>query len=492
MRRAGGDGRVVVLALASAAAVRLYLAWQNASISADGVQYVDVAAHVLAGDWVRALASFYPPGYPALVAIARPAVGDWERAGTVVSLLAGVLTLLPLAGLARLAGLEGVALAATLLGFAVSPYPARYAAAVRAEAAYGLCFVTAVYAAAAWIVRGRRGAPLAAGLATGAAYLIRPEGLGLVAPLGAAFVAAGRGRAAGLRAAAATALVAALVAAPYVLYLHADTGRWLVSRKAANVVSLGIHEATGEGDVVSQGASAGTSLGEVLRDRAGIYARKLLVDSVRTFWAFAECLHFVYLPFVLGGIALADRRRRGVDRLLHAVVWFYVAVFALTYVDRRFYTALVPLALVWGGSGFAWAWARLAARRREWALGFAAVTTVVVLAKSLRVSDSTGYVRVLGREIARADPARPLVAARDLRVAFYAHGRRARVAFPVGAPALRVLAAEGAWLVALDGDLAPAARALAAAPGTGVTLVRSVPASRGKRTARLYRLRAAD
>jgi hypothetical protein len=481
MRRASGDGRVVALALASAALVRLYLAWQNASISADGVQYVGVAAQLLAGEWRHALASFYPPGYPALVATAYPWVGDWERAGTVV------LTVVPLAALARLAGLEGAAFAAALVGFAVSPYPARYAAAVRAEGAYGLCFITAVWAAAVWIVRGRRGAPLGAGLATGAAYLIRPEGLGLVAPLGAAFLAAGRGRAAGLRAAAATALAAALVAAPYVLYLRADTGRWLVSRKAANVVSLGIHEAIGEGEVVSQGASAETPLGQVL---GGDYARKLLVDSVRTFSAFAECLHFVYLPFVLGGIALAARRRRAVDRLLHAVVWFYVAVFALTYVDRRFYTALVPLALVWGGSGFAWAWERLLARRRAWAIGFAAAVTVAVLAKSLRVSDSTGYVRVLGREIARADPDRPLVAARDLRVAFYARGRRARVAFPLGAQALRSLAAEGAWLVALDGDLAPAARALATAPGTGVTLVRSVPASRGKRTARLYRLRA--
>jgi len=475
-------GRVVLLALACALGLRLWLVHRAEVISVDGVQYLEVAQLLRAGAWQRALRSFYPPGYPLAIAAVEPLAGGWERAGLAVSVAAGTLAVAPLAGIARLVGLDGVALAAALLGLALAPYPARYAADVRSEALYGLLLLAAVWAAAAALARSRRTAPMLGGLAIGLAYLVRPEGLLLVLPLGGGLAAARRGRAA-----AALALVAAVVAAPYVLYLRADTGRWIVSRKAANVLSLGIRAGSGEGVVVSQGDSDRTGLVAVVRANPRAFAKKLLVDSGRTFAAFADCLFVAYVPFLLVGFVRVRRRAPAVGRLLHAVTWFYVALFALTYVDRRFYAGLVGPAMVWCGDGFAWLWERLARRGRAAQLGAAAALAALAVGKALGASEAAAWVRELGGEIAREGGPRQAIAARDLRVAYYAGGRTVEVPFPIDGAHLAALLDGGAgWLVVLDGDLAPDGAATLA---RRAVRVRRVPLSKG-RTADLYRLPA--
>lgn len=450
-------------------------------ISADGVQYLEAAHLLRAGAWRRALGSFYPPGYPAVIAAVEPIVGGWERAGRAVSVIAGALAVVPLAGLAALAGLDDGALAAALFGLALAPYPARYAADVRSEALYGLLLLLAVSAAAAALVRGRRLAPVLAGLAVGSAYLVRPEGLVAVLPLGAVLATAGR------RGAAAALVVAAvLVAAPYVLYLHGDTQRWILSRKTANVLSLGIRAASGEGAVVSQAESDRTGLLAVVRARPGAFAKKLLVDSGRTFVAFADCLFVAFVPFFVAGLVRGRARAPAVERLLHAVVWSYVALFALTYVDRRFYAGVVGLAMVWCGDGFAPLWERLGRRTRAGARAAAAALALLAVGKALGASEAAGWVRVAGREIARRGGLHQTIAARDLRVAYYAGGRRVEVPFPVDAAHMSALCAGRAdWLVVLDGDVLPEAAASLARCGARV---HRVPLSKG-RTADVYRLR---
>src|SRR5579875_3589450 len=165
--------RAVLLALGCALALRLGVAARGEVISADGVQYLEAAHLLRAGAWQRALASFYPPGYPAVVAAVEPVVGGWERAGRAVSVIAGALGVVPLAGIAELAGLDDVAFAAALFGFALAPYPARYAADVRSEAFYGVLLLLAVWAAAVALLGGGRLAPVLAGLARGSASCCR-------------------------------------------------------------------------------------------------------------------------------------------------------------------------------------------------------------------------------------------------------------------------------------------------------------------------------
>jgi hypothetical protein len=489
------EARALAAAVIAGAAVRVWQAARTACINPDGVDYIEAARHFHHGEWTAGLASFYPPGYPLAIAAAYPLAGDWEAAGTAVSLVASLLTFAPLAGLLRLCRVPPAAFAAALAGFALSPYPARFAAMVRSEALYGLLLATAVWAVARHLAGGRRALLAAGGAAIGLAYLVRPEGLGLAAAACAALVLgareAGRSRGAALASCALVLVATLAVAAPYAAYLRADTGRWLLSRKAANVVSLGIQTATGEGTVIAPGESDRAPLARVLAERRGALAEKLLVDAPLTFVVFADCLYWAYVPFLLIGIAVARRRHpRPLDRLLHLGVWLYVAIFALVFVNRRFYAGLVPFALVWCGTGYAWLRERLAERGgRRLAIALAALALAAILPKAVRVPSTDAHPRLLGEEIARRAAGEPRVAARANQVAFYAGGRREDAAFPIDRERLAAWLADGpVWLVVREVDLTPEAHALLAA-SPAATLVATVPTKEGA-PARLYRIDA--
>lgn len=460
--------RGLVLAAATLAVlVRGDLVLRRETISVDGVQYVAAARQFGAGAWRRGLASFYPPGYPLAIAAVTRLAGDAERAGLLVSAVSGVAAVWPLAALGVRAGLSTVGLGATLVGFAVSPYPARYAATVRSEALYGLLLLLAVWAVVAARDAQRTRLAAGGGVAVAAAYLVRPEGLFLALPLAAVLRQP--------RLVAVFVLAAGLGAAPYVAYLRHDTGRWLVSRKAANVLSLGIHESVGAGEVVSQHESDSVPLGRVLMESRGVLARKLAHDGLKTFASFAECLHFVYLPFVLLGLWQLGRTPGTVWRATHAVVWFYVAFFAAVYVDRRFYNGIVPLALLWGGVGAATARARWLPDRRGATAIAGTVLAATILAKTLYVRDAAAWVRAAGAAVRRAGGSGQRIAAADLRVSYYAGGWPVDVQFPLGAAALSgVMDGPARWLVVRDRDVEPGLLPQVATL-SGLTLVATLP-----------------
>lgn len=449
---------VVLLAAASLTlALRLYLASAGICLSVDGIRYLQAATEIAQGNWKGALSSFYPPGYPAAIAGARLLTGDFETAAVALSITSSLLLLLPLAALVEEARVGSLASAATLLGMALSPYPARYAATVRSEALYALLFLLAVWLAS--LSRSGRcvGALRLSGVVAGFSYLVRPEGLALALPLGLAATRV-NGRVQGtwiskLWEASQPLVLAIVIALPYIYYLRADTGHLILSRKTANVLSLGIREATGQGAVITQEESARTRLVEVLRERIRLLPRKLAIDLIRTFAAFAECLHFVFVPFLLIGIVECRRRRLALDRFLHAVVWFYLGFFALVFVNRRFYAALVPLAMIWCGVGFEVSYRWLQRRYGVKVAGaMAALTCALILAKGVRVSSCEPYLKAFAARIAGG--AGEVVVASDPRIAFFAGRPEAPASFPVRTAALAHLLTQGhAWLAVRDEDL---------------------------------------
>lgn len=484
------DTAVLLAALATAALLGWYLAAHVDCINSDGVQYITIARHLYRGEWWQGLANYFPPGYPLVIAAAHVVIDDWERAGTVVSYAAGLLTFAPLVGLARLLPLGRHERAALMFGYALCPYPARYASQVRSEALYGLVLLTAVWLVARFLAGGSRRLPAVAGLLIGFAYLIRPEGLGLIFPLGAAVAlsirAVGRGYGQALREAAVAAAAAALVAAPYVLYLRVDTGRWLASRKVGMVLTTALKERTGEGTIVGMEESQDQSLVELIAAHPSALAHKVAIDSGLTLVAFSEALYYAYVPFLLLGIVIA---RRGYDSranlLLHSVVWFYVFAMALLYVNRRYYTPLVPLAMIWCAIGFAWSWRRLREWRREAATALLVITVAAILAKALRIPGEDLFPRRFGEEIARAGSSGALVIAPVAQVAFYAGGRDLRAALPIDRERLEHwTSGGGAWLVVREGDLTPEAQAfLDHSPD-----IELVATAEEKKNPRLYRL----
>ena len=223
-------GSIIVLLV-----IRL-VAWYNtAIISRDSILYVELARDWLSGMPSKALHHPYHPLYPFLIALFSKVTGfSLEHSGIGVSIAASALTLPALVILFRNYA-RRVILFLALLFFCVSPYLVRYTADILTEPLY-LCLVawSAAFFVLAVKSRGVKwGFFFLGGLFVGAAYLTRPEGLvvGVAGGIWLFFFY----RDVPLKKAAAALVFLMLgwviVGAPYVFYLHKDTGAWLLTRK---------------------------------------------------------------------------------------------------------------------------------------------------------------------------------------------------------------------------------------------------------------------
>ncbi len=214
--------------------MRAGAALRTAAIFNDGPSFLRVAGLFHQGEWSAALSHHYHPLYPFLVSLVARLTGGFESAGVVLSVVAGALGVLALHAFLRRAFDARVAWVGGML-FAVHPYAAIFSADVQSEGLYFTVFLATV--AGLWRAVTERSVPWAAvsGALAGVAYWIRPEGLGLAA-VGGAFAALrlfqGRWTVPFFaRWGAALALGAIVVAAPYVIHLHEETGEWMLTQK---------------------------------------------------------------------------------------------------------------------------------------------------------------------------------------------------------------------------------------------------------------------
>jgi hypothetical protein len=231
-----------------AAGVRAW-SWQRAPLLFnDGPVFLGLAQLIDAGLWGQALAHPFHPLYPAAIRLVHGLVPGWERAAVTVSVLAGAMAVPLLFGLVRRVLDRGTAwLAATAL--AVHPYAVVHAGDVQSDGLYLVLFLAAVLVQWRALTSRRAAGALAAGALAGAAYLVRPEGIG-VAVVGALAACAGLGGGGPgafpwrRRLAWVSALLGgvALVASPYLLALHARNGAWMLTQKksAARLAGLDV------------------------------------------------------------------------------------------------------------------------------------------------------------------------------------------------------------------------------------------------------------
>ncbi len=245
---------LLLVPFALGAALRVGLAWSDQVINNDTTAYLESGRSLLDGEGYSRYGVpqlHFPPVTPVLLGAAWDLTGDPEAAFDLVVVVSGLLLIFPVAALARrlggdLAGLGAATAVALAPGLAVIPSSAGGGS----ENVYASLLMTTVcLVVAVGDATGRRRAALAAlaGVTGGLAYLTRPEGLLLVALMVmAAALGAVPGRAAWRRPwsgllqhrGAVTSVVVpfvvafALMAAPYVAFLHGHTGRWELTAKS--------------------------------------------------------------------------------------------------------------------------------------------------------------------------------------------------------------------------------------------------------------------
>ncbi|MBI2901898.1 MAG: glycosyltransferase family 39 protein [Planctomycetes bacterium] len=227
------DRRLAALLVLTALLARI-VAWLGTPIfGTDSAQMMRMADGFFEGRWRAALEVGYHPLFPFLMSLLKPLAGT-ERAGFAISIALGSAAAAPLFLAARAAFGRPAAFLGTLL-YAVHPSVVELHADVMTEGTFMFFLFTAVWLGTEAVEEPRWDRALLAGLAAGAAYLARPEGLLAVAGIPCwLLVSAWRGRRAARAGTAALALATALVVmSPYLLWARSVKGRWTLSAKGS-------------------------------------------------------------------------------------------------------------------------------------------------------------------------------------------------------------------------------------------------------------------
>jgi hypothetical protein len=393
----------LLLLLAAAAAVRV-VAWQRTAVLFnDGPIFLAMAEAIGEGRWDAVRAHPFHPLYPALVALVSPFFDGLEAAAVCVSILGGLLMVVGVFAFARTAFDSSVAwLAAWTV--ALHPWAVDFSSDVMSDGLYGGIFLVGVALVFRFLLRPTPGLGVAVGAVTGLAYLVRPEGVGLLGVALALLIVRGlrepgllwRSRAG----AVALGLTTAIVMSPLVVPLVYETGELRLTRKksVAGLASgeSGFRLAEPETSAGSAGQSvtpiplprsAGQSVtpiplplsaervgggGARRPERSLRGAAEAVSRAVRT--SLASLRYEVALFAGLGLFSLRGRWRRERESLALLLALLYTAVLILLvwgagYVARRHaLAALLPLvayaALGWR-VGHGWLVGRLVGGARD-------------------------------------------------------------------------------------------------------------------------------
>ncbi len=370
--RAGGPRALLIVVLLAAFAARVASALRVPIIEVDGAYWAGLGGALAGGDPRAGWSAAWPPLYPTCIAfaalVARTLGGTLtpatlEACARAVSAIAGTLMLVPLAVIARrMLPPRGAAIALALAAF--HPRLIEYSAAALSEMTYALLLVSGL----ALLVAGDSARPrlardAGAGACFGLAFCVRPEGLLLAAALWLGGLVSRAPRSGAARWRPAFALAALVAALPYLLFLHAETGRWSLGEKAgynfwhayaaeydaAFAVPLDLARRVNDSPELTRELRSpavhalafalrrpGLVLGRGVRNLGIILASSI---PVAVYWPFA-------LLAVIGAFVMPWRGG--------PVAWV-LAVLPLLYaplsVDRRFFVPVVPLLLIFAAGG---------------------------------------------------------------------------------------------------------------------------------------------
>lgn len=390
------------------------------TISADGITFIRVARALAEAPLATMHAEDQHPGFPALILVTTRAIQAcgfhddpqvWMAGGLIVSFIAGILSVAVVWCFARDMFDTTIANIAAI-GFAVLPVPRAGAVDAQSDTPHVLFYLFAAWMASTGLASGNVRRLALAGLSSGLAFWIRPEGLevALVATpfvLWQAFRAPWPWRKSVL-AFGAVAGVAFLVAAPYMLLASKITSKQLLFFKENPAPSYIERIAKGEisadqPESLPTGLAAPAPIGEVavaaptaptapdpapqvaavpVAPTASVlpapqpvpaaappvegkpkYSRELIWSLIGlAFAAFINCicqgLKFVFIPFyLLGDVALVWRRPAEIQiaflaclGVTHILILMSVFVFS-GYIAHRHTIPLVGLAMPFAALG---------------------------------------------------------------------------------------------------------------------------------------------
>ena len=467
-----------------------WLLWHGVGeITWDGAEYARLAQNLVSGGGytgIRGHTQFvFPPLYSLAIAALLPLTGDAERAGIIVSLVAGAGFIVAVYAIGAQHFGRRVGLVAALLA-ALLPFVVQLATVVLADTLF-LALAAGGLALLGRTVRLRRlSDAVGCGALFGLAYLTRPEGLLLAATAVLCVAALGALRPRALVLAACVAAPFCILAAPYIGFLSVHAGHVRIEGKSLLNLDIGLRMNAGMSYTVAADAIDAQlrQLGPELDDGyyfepSGRRAPSTLTvlgfaasNSVRHLREIANVLRsrlcgtILVTLLMLAGIAIGPWNR---ERLAGEVVlWAYaatvfVALGSVYHFWERYAVGFMPLIVVWAARGASIAGDAVAQRlgSRWWRAVPVALTAILLCALLFatreRFTDDapTVFEKTAGTWLAAHDRAGDRILAISDQSVYYARGIWAMLpAAPDASVALRYVAQQKPDYVVLNREYA--------------------------------------
>ncbi len=352
-----GHWQALLLIMALAFILRIFLVFYPEVIRIDGVEYIRHAKEVLAGDWTEGKSS---PGYPALVAFVYTLIKNYEMAGIWVSIVFGVLLVVPVFYLGKTIFHEKVGMISGLV-VAVHPFLHTFSGSVLTESTYHFFLATSVLFGWCAFRKGRFDHVLLFGAFATLAFLTRPEAIGLLFVFIVwvfFFNPPGERRYWPKRMGMILVALLAFLAfsSPYLIQLRKETGKWSISKK----LDISVGSVSKMGDL--------PSVNEIRPWREGLPILSLFKDplslSVRVGTGFFSSLYKfqqVFNPIlslfaVIGWMGIIRNRSpfslKANFYIISHHLFYFGLLLSILFTSRRYTSHMISISILWAAFGF--------------------------------------------------------------------------------------------------------------------------------------------
>jgi hypothetical protein len=345
------EKQVLLLLIGITFALRLYAVLMAQGIAFDSAAYGFMARYFLKGDFIKGLSIPGHPLYPLLMSLFSLDSTHVEMAGRLLSLFFGTLTIIPLFYLVKEAIGQKEAIFSALF-YSFHPYLVTYSGMLMTEATYWGLLVLSVYFFWTGLKKEKVWRAMLSGFFLGLAYLTRPEGIGYVLVyLIWAVVEGGLKKKWFKRSIFIGVLILTvfIFGIPYVIYIHQETGGWLISKKALAVQTDLLKESPEQVD-----PTIGIEQNKpVSRDFKILWITHNIIQFLPSVtYRYLRAYHFSLWLFLFFGLIRV--RREGIDyELFIASLVLFHLVSLSTFLPStiRFSIPVIPLSLLWAGTG---------------------------------------------------------------------------------------------------------------------------------------------
>ncbi len=345
------EKQILLILLGITFGLRLYTVLMAQGIANDSAAYGFMARDFLKGHFIKGLSSPAPPFYPFLISLFSMDTAHVEMSGRLISLFFGTLAILPLFYLVKQAIGQKEAIFSALF-YTFHPYLVTYSGMFLTEATYWGLLILSVYFFWTGLKNEKVWKMALSGFFLGLAYLTRPEGIGYIFVYLVWIVVDGILKKKWFKAIVFSGVLISSIficGVPYVIYVHQETGQWLISKKAVEAQSHFLKQSVEE---IEPSKSGEQNEPEKKNSKIIWITRNIVHHFPSVIYHYLRAYHFSLWLFLFLGLIRVRQKVIAYELFLASLALFHLLSLS-TFLPStiRFSVPVIPLSLFWAGSG---------------------------------------------------------------------------------------------------------------------------------------------